>query len=377
MKTIRKDLTVFPLTLALAGLVQALVLTAAEQPGPTGAPRGAGLPGNRPRMDRGVRGGLGGPGAGMVLDEQQRELFQDALQKHQAELGKLDGQLRAAMTELMKAALAGTYDEKAVQEKAEAVGRIQAEMMRLRCEALAAVAPTLRPEQQEQLLTGRAGEMLLAGRGMEAVGRGPGWPERQPEDLQGPRQPPDPLAENLFPPELVMRFGGEIGLTDEQRQGIQSELEKAAPRFDKLNQQIGPEKDALAALLKKERVDLEAALALSDKIQDVEREMWRTRLTLLIGIKNRLTPEQQARLKELRQQAGPGDGFGPGPPPAIQEKMEQLQAGLRRWQRDGRDAGPIQQVMRKFDSLMQAGRTDDAERVLDEALRLLEAKRER
>jgi Spy/CpxP family protein refolding chaperone len=377
MKTTTNDLNRTLLALAMAGLFHAITLAAAERPGPERGPQGGGPPGSGPRTDRGDRGGFGGRGAGMVLDDQQRTLFQDTLRKHQPELGKLDGQLRLAMTELMKATLAGSYDEKAVQDKAGAVARIQTEMMRLRCEALSVVAPTLRPEQQEELLTGRAGGMLLAGGAMDFAGRGPERDGRRPDAPQAQRPPQDPLMESLFPPELVMRFGGEIALTEEQRQAIQSELEKAGPKFEKLNQQIQPEKDALASLLKGERVDLEAALALSDKIQDVEREMWRTRLSLLIGIKNRLTPAQQARLQELKQQAGPGDGVGPGPPQAIQEKMEQLQAGIGRWQREGRNPGPLKEVMRKFDPLMQAGRFDDAERVLDEALRLLEAKRER
>ena len=328
-------------------------------------------------MERGERGGFGREGPGPVLDEQQRDLFRDALQKHQPEMARLEGELRLAMTQLIKAALAGDNDEKAVNERAGEVARIQTQMMRLRCRALSAVAPTLRPEQQQALLTGRGGLMLLSGGGLEPGGRGPGRDEVGPEPRQERREPVDPLAESLFAPELVMRFQEAIKLTDEQRQAIQSELEKAGPKFDQLTQRIEPERSALAALLKKERVDLEAALALSDKIQDVEREMWRTRLSLLIAIKNRLTPDQQARLQELKKQGGPDDGPGPAPPPAIQEKMEQVQAGLRRWQREGRDPGPIREVLRKFDALMQGGQLDEAERLLDQALGLLEKKRDR
>jgi Spy/CpxP family protein refolding chaperone len=377
MKATTRKLTWTLAVLVMAGFSHSLLLLAADQPRPEGGVPGGGPSAGRPMTDRGDRGGFLGRGGGRVLDDRQRELFSDALQKHQPELGRLDGRLRAAMTELMKATLAGNYDETAVREKAGAVAQIQAEMIRLCCEALSAVAPTLRPEQQEELLTGRAGTMLLTGGPMDFGGRGPGPDGFRPEPPQAQRPPADPLGENLFPPELVMQFGGAIGLTAEQRQAIQSELEKAGPKFEKLNQQIEPEKTALAALLKKERVDLEAALTRSDKIKDLEREMWRTQLSLLIDIKNRLTPEQQTRLQELKKREGPGGDFGPGPPPAIQEKMDQLQEGLRRWQRDGRDPSAVEQAMRKFDPLMQAGQFDEAERVLDKALQLLEKKRER
>ncbi len=374
MKTATGNLNRTFVTLVMAGLVQASALAAADRPRPEVGPAGGGPP--RTLADPGVRRGFVGRGGGRVLDGQQEELFRDALQQHRPELGRLEAQLRRALTELMKATLADNYDPQAVQTKAGAVAKLQAEMIQLRCEALSAVAPTLRPEQQQELLAGRAGWMLIA-EGATDAGGGPGRDGFAPQPGRAERPPEDPLAQSLFLPDLVMRFQAAIGLTAEQRQAIQSDLEKAGPKFEKLQQQMEPERTALAALLKQERVDLEAALARSDKIQDVEREFRRTQLSLLIGIKNRLTPEQQARLQELKQQEGPGDAFGPGPPPVIPEKMDQVQAGIQRWRRDGRDSAPIEQALRKFEPLMQAQRFEDAEKVLDEVLRMLEAKRER
>src|SRR5258708_4947220 len=85
----------------------ACVAIAADPPEPTpgrpgrpGGPGGPGGGGNGP----GPRGG-GGGGMGMMgLDDQQRELYREATQKHGDELRKLDEKLRAAQKELVQAA---------------------------------------------------------------------------------------------------------------------------------------------------------------------------------------------------------------------------------------------------------------------------------
>ena len=334
-------------------------------------------PGGGPMPNRGIRGDFGRQDRGMVLDDRQQQLFRQALQKHGEDLGKLEEQWRAVMTELMTAALAENYDEKAVRERAEAMARIQVEMVLRRCQALAVVVPTLGPEQREDLLTGPAGSMLLASGFMDSRDRGierDGF-RRQPP--RAPQPPSDPLGESLFPPELAMRFQAEIGLTEKQRQAIMPDLQQAQPKFEKLHQQLEREKAALASLLKKERVELETALAQTDKLLDVERELRRLQLALQIGLKNRLTPEQQARLQILKQQGPPENAMAAGPTPAIQAKMERLQAGIQQWQRDGRDPSPIGRAMQKFEPLMQAGQFEEAETVLDSALQLLEGKRPR
>lgn len=59
-------------------------------------------------------------------------------------------------------------------------------------------------------------------------------------------------------------------------------------------------------------------------------------------------------------------------PRSLQRKMERLHAGIERLQREGGDMRPIMEVMQRFQPLMQEGRFEEAERVLDEALERLE-----
>jgi Spy/CpxP family protein refolding chaperone len=163
--------------LVVAGIVTPLFLNGADAPPAAGNP-----PPNQPaRGDRGNRGDRGPQGnpqggfqgrGGLGMDDQQRQLFRDAMMKHREAMAKLDEQLRAAQKELVKVTIAETYDEKIVREKAEAVAKIQVEMTLLRCQALSTVAPTLKPEQREELLNGRMGAMMLSGGFMDFGGGG-------------------------------------------------------------------------------------------------------------------------------------------------------------------------------------------------------------
>lgn len=56
----------------------------------------------------------------------------------------------------------------------------------------------------------------------------------------------------------------------------------------------------------------------------------------------------------------------------LPQKMDRLQAGVRRWQEQGRDPSPIGEIMRAFGPLMEAGKVREAEALLDQALKKLE-----
>jgi Spy/CpxP family protein refolding chaperone len=59
----------------------------------------------------------------------------------------------------------------------------------------------------------------------------------------------------------------------------------------------------LAQLLQPPKVDEAAALAQVDKVLGMEREVKRAQISLLIEIKNLLTPPQQQKLFDLRKKS--------------------------------------------------------------------------
>src|SRR5262245_14073228 len=117
----------------------------------------------------------------------------------------------------------------------------------------------------------------------------------------GAQQPPsDPLGENLFPPELVMRHQQALGLSEEQKTFLETELRQAQERFNELQRQVQDEVEKMAERVKQDRVNESQTLAQLDKILNLEREIKRTQVALLIKIKNSLTPEQQTKLREIQ-----------------------------------------------------------------------------
>ncbi len=125
-----------------------------------------------------------------------------------------------------------------------------------------------------------------------------------PASLAAQQPPPrDPVAENLFPPELVMAHQKAIGLDEAQRNYMRGELLKAQTRFTELQWQLQDAMEALVTLLKQPSVNEVEALTHLDKVLASEREIKRTQIALLLRIKNKLKPEQQERLRKLRAEA--------------------------------------------------------------------------
>ncbi len=118
---------------------------------------------------------------------------------------------------------------------------------------------------------------------------------------QTPQPTDDALAEQLFPPELVMQYRQEINLTPEQSKALKDELQRAQAKFLDMQWEMQPEQGKLLLLLKARPVDEGAVMAQVDKVLDREREIKKTQLSLLIHIKNQLTVAQQSKLMELRR----------------------------------------------------------------------------
>src|SRR5260370_787532 len=60
------------------------------------------------------------------------------------------------------------------------------------------------------------------------------------------------------------------------------------------------EMEKMVALIRQPRIEEKDTLAQLEKILAIEREVKREQVTLLVRIKNKLTPDQQTRLVKLR-----------------------------------------------------------------------------
>jgi len=182
-------------------------------------------------------------------------------------------------------------------------------------------------------------------------------------------EPADPLAERLFPPDLILHNGEAIGLSDEKRQEIVSRMEKAQARFQELEPALRKERDAMVALLDREKADETVLLKQLDALIAREREMKREQFGLMLSLRNLLTGQQQARLKELRKTHAPSVLEA-----RLKEKLARVEAGVQKLANSGGDPSSIAEKMQPFPELMRAGKVKEAEALLDRVLKELEAK---
>lgn len=151
-------------------------------------------------------------------------------------------------------------------------------------------------------------------------GMPPGGQGMQPGGMQPDRQPGGQpgamMQEEFVPPELVMRYQQAIKLTDEQRTAIRAAMQKMMTQFTDLQWKQSGEAEALAALVKQQPVDSAKALEAFDKLAATENAVKRLHFALLIEVKNTLTADQVAQLRDLQRQdrgnAPMGDRSGPG-----------------------------------------------------------------
>jgi len=98
----------------------------------------------------------------------------------------------------------------------------------------------------------------------------------------------------------VIQHQEAIGLSAEQKDYFKTEIRAAQLKFTESQWKLQDEMEKLVTLIKQPRVDEQQVLAQLEKVLAAEREIKRQQVTLLVRIKNKLTPEQQAKLSELR-----------------------------------------------------------------------------
>jgi Spy/CpxP family protein refolding chaperone len=125
---------------------------------------------------------------------------------------------------------------------------------------------------------------------------------RPPGPGQG--QGPEDWGRNFFPPELVMQHQSEIGLQDSQRAALTSAIQQAQGKFMDMQWKLSAEGEKMGRLLQGTQVDEAQVLDEVDRILAMEREIKKAQISLMVRIKNTLTPTQQAKLAEIRGRMG-------------------------------------------------------------------------
>jgi len=126
------------------------------------------------------------------------------------------------------------------------------------------------------------------------------------------------ISRELFSPELVMRHQEEIGLSEDQKSKLVHAIQQMQSDLVPLQFEMGEAAGKLREALAAPRIDEDKAGDLADRLMSLETQIKRRHLTTMIRIKNVLTPEQQERLRGLREQEPHGRdarrGDRPSPP---------------------------------------------------------------
>jgi Spy/CpxP family protein refolding chaperone len=77
-------------------------------------------------------------------------------------------------------------------------------------------------------------------------------------------------------------------------------MRQAQLKFTDMQFKLQDEMEKLQMIVRSARVDEQQTLAQLEKVLSMEREIKRTQIGLLVRIKNKLTPEQQAKLQDMR-----------------------------------------------------------------------------
>jgi len=117
-----------------------------------------------------------------------------------------------------------------------------------------------------------------------------------------------PLERYLYPPDLVLSIQIALGLSDEQIATIKKQIGETHDASLDVQTKLRRVTEQLHAVLEPTKVDEAAALALAMQAMDPERQIKNAHLTLMIRVKNVLTPEQQETLKALRPARTPRAG---------------------------------------------------------------------
>ncbi len=111
----------------------------------------------------------------------------------------------------------------------------------------------------------------------------------------------DPFAAMFFDPELVIQNRQRVGITDVQWDEISTELRQLQRSAVDFEWDMAEAAQDLIALASADRVDEPAALQAARRIFDVESQIKIIQMKMLIRIKNVLTPQQQAALRNIRR----------------------------------------------------------------------------
>jgi Spy/CpxP family protein refolding chaperone len=123
------------------------------------------------------------------------------------------------------------------------------------------------------------------------------------------------LGVHFYPPQMLLRRAGELGLTPDQIGKIRQAVLGAQAKAVDLKARVGKAKVEATRLLAADKVDERAVGAQIDEATKAGAELRKLMLGVMLHVRDLLTPEQ---IKKLEERRGPK---GEAKPPAAGDKQ--------------------------------------------------------
>lgn len=109
-----------------------------------------------------------------------------------------------------------------------------------------------------------------------------------------------PMDRSLFPPDLILSNQIALGLTDDQTASIKKMINETHQKVLDAQTALQRTTEQLHTELSATKVNEAAALSFATQTMELEQQIKTAHMTLLIRIKNMLTPDQQTKAAALR-----------------------------------------------------------------------------
>jgi Spy/CpxP family protein refolding chaperone len=196
--------------------------------------------------------------------------------------------------------------------------------------------------------------------------------QSQAQDNPRPTNPPgvpqpDPLEENLYPPDLIQLNKETLRLSEEQQSAIAKLFRDLQEQLPDKEAQLRREVEALGRMIPQSTTDETALLGQLDKVLDRERDIKRLHLATMFQLRRQLTAEQLAQLQNIKKNMHTAEQRLQGRLQRVQQLIQQ------RVQESGHPPVEVVERMQAFPRLMQQGKITEAEALLEDTLRTLES----
>jgi len=177
----------------------------------------------------------------------------------------------------------------------------------------------------------------------------------------------------MFTPDIVLYFGKQLKLTDEQIEFIRGEHEEARRNANPAQEDIAAGNEKLARLMAKSITGENEAVALVERVTKDEVKVKLIQWRMYVRIKNQLNDQQRKQLERLAKTFDPKK-LEPSPAlrKRIESKIAKVQKGMRELAEIGVSPESIGEMLKGLDELFAQRKFEEAEALIDQALKKLD-----